>query len=327
VTVGSTSDTFAKGEATVSIAADTQDNSKSEQLSSDTQHTAKTAAKLSEFDLLTLLPFIISAALLAALALPVLNDWYWEYTKPESYYAHAPMIPFIVGLMFWYKRKQLAAVDKSPCYLAIPFVALFIGLLIFSVDDQLEAVRSFALLATITASVWLALGTRFVRVAAFPLAFLWLMAPLPGPVLNDSTLSLQMFSTQFAAAILRSLTFEAARVGNVINMENFSLFVDVPCSGFKLFLSYLTFSAAFAYLVDGPVLKRFMLFFITIPLSLLVNAVRIALIGIVGDVISADAAHVFHDWSGMITLILGFVVLFSLAKAFGCRKFAGWDIF
>ena len=280
-----------------------------------------------KYDLPTLLPFVIAVALLAALAMPILKEWYWEYTKPESYYAHAPMIPFICGLMFWYKRDVIAKTDKRPDYRALPFIGLFLGLMVFAIAEELEAVRSMALLSVITCSIWFALGPKFVRAMAFPIAFFWLMAPLPGPVLNDSTLRLQMFSTQFAALILKALTFQAHRVGNVINMENFSLFVDVPCSGFKLFLSYLTFSSAFAYLVDGPLSKRFLLFFLTIPLSLLVNAFRIALIGMVGDLISADAAKVFHDWSGMISLVLGFVILFSLAKAFGCRKFAGWDIF
>jgi len=297
------------------------------QIKGDSKPVLEPQGFLAGCDWLTLLPFVVAVALLVFLSLPVLSDWYWEYTKPESYYAHAPIIPFICGLMLWYKRDELKAVAKAPDYKAIPFLALSLGLMIFAIKEELEAVRSTAFLASITISIWLALGPRFVRAAAFPIAFLWLMAPLPGPVLNDSTLHLQMFSTKFAADILRLLTFQAVRVGNIINMENFSLFVDVPCSGFKLFLSYLTFSAAFAYLVDGPVIKRFLLFFLTIPLSLIVNAVRIALIGVVGDVFSADAAHVFHDWSGIITLVLGFVVLFSLAKGFGCRKFAGWDIF
>jgi exosortase/archaeosortase family protein len=59
----------------------------------------------------------------------------------------------------------------------------------------------------------------------------------------------------------------------------------------------------------------------------LINGLRIALIGMVGECISSEAAHVFHDYSGIITLVLGFAVLFSIAKALGCRKFAGWDMF
>ncbi len=275
----------------------------------------------------TLLPFGIAGALLMALAWPMLTWWWWEWVKPESYYAHAPIIPFLVGLMLWYRRDALKAVPKVPCPAALLLLVPALALLVLAVKTELEAVESFSFLLTLWGAVWVVLGTRFVRAAAFPLAFLALMAPLPGPVLNDSTLRLQMLSTVFADKLLHLLTFPTVLHGNVIQMENFDLFVDVPCSGFKLLLSLLTFSAAFAYLVDGSPVKRFGLFLFSLPLALVVNAVRVTLIGVVGDCISPAAARVFHDWSGIITLVLGFVALFSLAKGLGCRRFAGWAIF
>ncbi len=140
----------------------------------------------------------------------------------------------------------------------------------------------------------------------FPLLFFWLMAPLPGPLLNDATLHAQMTSTVLADKILHLMTFSTHLDGKVIHMEDYSLFVDVPCSGFKLLLALLTFSAAFAYLVDGKPARRLALFLFSLPLSLAVNSVRIALIGVVGECVGPDAAHVFHDWSGMITLVARF---------------------
>lgn len=275
----------------------------------------------------TLLPFAVAVALLAILVRPILGWWWWEWTMPESYYAHAPIIPFLVGLMLWYRRDALKAVPKTPCPAALLVLVPALALLVLAVKTELEAVESASFLLTLWSAVWLALGTRFMRTAAFPLAFLALMAPLPGPVLNDGTLRLQMMSTAFANKLLHLLTFSTVLHGNVIQMDNFDLFVDVPCSGFKLLLSLLTFDAAFAYLVDGAPRKRLLLFLFAAPLALVVNAVRVTLIGVVGDCISPAAAHVFHDWSGMITLVLGFVALFSLAKVLGCRKFAGWAIF
>ena len=275
----------------------------------------------------TALPFVAAGGLLVALAWPMLTWWWWEWVKPESYYAHAPLIPLLVGLMFRHRRDALKAAPKAPCAAALLVLVPALALLVLAVKTELEAVESGAFLLTLWSAIWLALGTRFLRVAAFPLGFLALMAPLPGPVLNDSTLRLQMLSTLFADKLLHLLTFPTTLHGNVIRMENFDLFVDVPCSGFKLLLSLLTFSAAFAYLVDGPPVKRFGLFLFSLPLALAVNAMRVTLIGIVGDCVGPAAAHVFHDWSGMITLVLGFVALFSLAKGLGCRKFAGWAIF
>ena len=274
----------------------------------------------------TLAPFAVALVLLAALAWPVLRFWSYEYTKPESYYGHAPLIPLIVGLMLWHRRDALRAVPKAPALGALALLLPALALLVFAIKTQAEAMESTGLLLTVCAAVWLALGTQFVRVAAFPLGFLWLMAPLPGPVLNDSTLHVQMLSTVLANKLLHLMTFGTTLVGNVITMDNYSLFVDVPCSGFKLLLALLTFSAAFAYLVDGKPARRLLLFAFSLPLSLLVNSVRIALIGVVGECIGAPAAHVFHDWSGLLTLVLGFIALFGLAKGLGCRTFAGWAI-
>ena len=274
-----------------------------------------------------LLPFAAAAALLGVLAWPVLHFWIYEYTKPESYYGHAPLIPLIVGLMLWHRREALRAVQKTPALGALALLLPALALLVFAIKTQAQALESTGLLLTLWGSVWLALGTRFVRAAAFPLAFLWLMAPLPGPVLNDSTLHVQMLSTVLANKLLHLMTFSTTLVGNIITMEDYSLFVDVPCSGFKLLLALLTFSAAFAYLVDGKPIRRLWLFAFSLPLSLLVNSVRIALIGVVGECVGANAAHVFHDWSGLVTLVLGFTALFGLAKGLGCRTFAGWAIF
>jgi len=277
---------------------------------------------------LTTAPYALAALLLTILAWPVLKFWTYEYTLPESYYAHAPLIPLIAGLMLWHRRDALRAIPKRPSLGAALLLLPSLALLVFATKhDQMRALESIGLLLTIAGSVWLALGTQFVRAATFPLLFLWLMAPLPGPLLNDATLGMQRASTVLADKLLHLMTFGTTLTGNMIRLENYTLFVDVPCSGFKLLLAMLTFSAAFASLVDGQPGRRLGLFLFSLPLSLVVNSVRIALIGVVGECVGADAARIFHDWSGMITLALGFMALFALAKRLGCRTFAGWAIF
>jgi exosortase len=289
--------------------------------------TSLEAARPRSRDWATALPFALAGVLLAVLAWPMLRWWWWEWTMPESYYAHAPLIPVLIGLMLWHRRVALRATPVAACPAALLVLVPALALFVLAVKMEMEAIESLAFILTVWSGLWLALGTRWMRAAAFPLGFLALMAPLPGPVLNDCTLRLQMLSTALANQILHALTFPTTLHGNVIQLENYNLFIDVPCSGFKLLLSLLTFNAAFAYLVDGRPARRYALFLFAAPLALVVNSVRVALIGIVGDCVGPAAAHVFHDWSGVITLILGFVALFALAKGLGCRKFAGWDIF
>ncbi len=277
------------------------------------------------------LPFALPLLLLGILAWPVLRFWAYEYGQPASYYGHAPLIPLIAGLMLWHRRTALAgtiaAAVKRPAFPALALVAAGLALLVFALKIQAEALESTGLLLTLTGSVWLVLGTAFVREAWFPLGYVWLMAPLPGPVLNEATQRAQMLSTTLADKLLHWMGFGTTLTGNVIQMEDYALFVDVPCSGFKLLLALLTFSAAFAFLVDGTRAKRLALLAFSVPLALLVNSVRIALIGVVGECVGVPAAHVFHDWSGLLTLSLGFLALFGIAKGLGCRTFAGWAIF
>jgi exosortase len=272
-------------------------------------------------------PFAVALMLLAYIAAPMLRWWYWEYTQPESYYAHAPLIPLMVGFMLWYKRESIGAVIRRPFFPALLIFIPATVLLIISVKDDMRAVQSFTFLVVIWSAVLVGLGLDFFKAAWFPLLFLALMSPLPAPLLNDSTLHLQMWSTVLASKILSCIGFSNTQLGNTIHIDNFTFSVDLPCSGFKTLLALLTFNAFLAYMLDGPMVKRLLLFIICSPLALMINGVRIALIGVVGECTSTQAAHVFHDYSGFITLTLGFIVLFTLAKALGCRKFAGWDIF
>lgn len=275
----------------------------------------------------TLLPFAAAVVFLAALAWPMFVSWVGEYSKPESYYAHAPIVPFIIGLMLWARRDALRSTPKAPFLPALVILLPALALFVFASKSFALALMSTAFLLIVWSGLWLALGTTFVRRFWVPIVFPVLMVPLPGPLLNDSTLKLEMLSTSFANVLLHLMTFHTVVQGSVIQMDNFNLWIDVPCSGFKLLISMITFSGAFAYLVDGTKEKRALLFLLSIPLALVVNAVRVSLIGVVGECVGAPAAHIFHDWSGLITLVLGFTVLFSLAKAFGCKTFAGWAIF
>lgn len=274
-----------------------------------------------------LLPYAAAIALFAVLAWPMLHWWWWEYTKPDSYYAHGPLVPLMAAFMLWAQRKRLADVPKAAFLPALFVLVPALALLVFATKIEARAVESYSFVLALWSGVWLALGSRFIRAAWFPLAFIALMMPLPGPILNDATLHMQMSSTKAASVILRLLGFSNTQVGPMITLSDFQFSVDVPCSGFKTLLALFTFNAFLAAMLDGPVWKRLLLFALCLPLSLVVNSVRIALIGIVGECITVQAAHVFHDYSGIIVLVLGFIVLFSIAKVLGCRKFAGWAIF
>ena len=229
--------------------------------------------------------------------------------------------------MLWYRRDALRAAPRRPCLGALVVLVPALGLFEFAAHNHAMALQSLAFLFVLWGSVWLVLGTRFWKAAAFPLLFVAFMAPLPGPVLNDATVPIQHQSTLLANALLHLMTFSTHLTGNVITLDSFALSVDTPCSGLHTLLALVTIGAGLFYLMDGPWQRRIWLLIAALPLSLLTNALRVALIGVCGECIGPDAAHVFHDWSGTMTMALGAAALLLLAKGLGCRKFAGWPIF
>ncbi len=279
------------------------------------------------WDVVTLGLLAGALGLLLALSWPLPQHLWIEYTEFESYYAYGPAIPFIAGFLLWHRRAALRAAPRVPCATAFLVLLPAMGLLVWSSAQEMALVMSFSFLLSFWSAVWLVLGTRWVRAAAFPLAFLIWMAPLPGPLMNDATFGSQHFCTAAASRLLGLLAFHPVIVGSVIQMDHFYLFVDVPCSGLKNLLSLMMISAAFAYLTDGLPARRFGLFLFSIPLAVVVNIIRLTLLGICGECLGSQTAHVFHDWDGLLSLVLGVSALFWLARRIGCRTFAGWPLF
>ncbi len=270
------------------------------------------------------LPFIAAIALIAVLYRETFLWWKVEWTNPGSFYAHAIFVPFFVAVMIWRNRPKLQAVTWMPSWSGVPLIAASMFMLLFAQRSDISVIKSISFVLLTVGSAMMLLGRRWTRTLLFPLFFLIMMIPLiPDQLINGIAFPIQMASASFATKMLNLFQLHAVQQGTVIQMESYQMSVELPCSGFKTLISLLTFSAAFAYLVEAPLWKRWTLFLTTIPLSLVINALRITLIGIVGEIISSKAAGTFHDSSGFIVLILAFLFLFNFARILQCDRFLG----
>jgi len=274
----------------------------------------------------TLLLLTAALGLFLHLAWPRLLAWGADYVQPDSYYAYGPLVPPLVGLMLWHRRRWLRAARITPSWEALGLLLPALALLVAANKKELISLASAGVLLCLWSGVWLMLGTRWTRAAAFPLGFLLWMAPLPGPLLHDGTYDCQQISTVMADRTLHLLTFPTHLTGNVITLDNFTLFVDVPCSGMKMLLTMLMLGAACAWLTDGPPWRRVGLFLFSFPLALAVNVLRLTTLCVVGECLGANAEHMIHDGSGAMSAALGLLLLLLTARGIGCRTFAGWPL-
>jgi len=278
-------------------------------------------------DPLSLLLLVAAALLLLALGRPALSLWISGALTPGSYFSYGPLIPFIVALMLWHRRDALRAARLAPDYRALGVLLPAAAMLIIGPKEWWIFVISTGFLLAIWSSLWLVLGGAWVRAAAFPLLFLAWMAGMPGPLWQELTFGSQQLSTALADKTLHLLTFPTTLHGNMITLQSFTLFVDLPCSGFKLLLTLLMVSAALLWLCDGPPKRRLALFALSLPLAVADNVARLTLLAVTGESFGARAEKTIHDPSGLLMVALGFVVLLMLARRIGCRTFAGLPLF
>lgn len=267
------------------------------------------------------------ALTVGAVAWPTLSWWLWEWTRPDSPSAYAIVILPLSVCMFWRRRQIFRTISKRIALpgLLVTFVAL--ALLVVSVKRELLAASSLALWLTVVGAVWFSQGSARLKALAVPLGFLLTLAPLPGPILADATLGAQALSTSLAARLLELFGLHPVQSGTILQLDRYALDVVAPCSGFKLLLTLLVLGAALASLTDLPKAGKLSLAALTLPLSLLVNGLRIALVGLVGEAGGFSAAARFHDASGYLCLALCLVTLALIGKGMGCRTLCGQPLF
>ncbi len=270
------------------------------------------------------LPMFAGLALIVFLYKDTFAAWWDEWTAPGSFYAHAMFVPVFVAVMVWRNRVAIDKTPWKPSWLGVG--SLIMGMVLFLVGQRLDvvAVRSLSFLFVVFGACLLLLGMKRTAIIMFPLAFIVMMMPIiPDQIINGIAFPIQLKSAQLATIMLNFIQLRAVCLGTMIKMDTYSMAVELPCSGFKTLISLMTFTAAFSYLVEGEKWKRWALFLTTIPLSLFINALRIAFVGIVGELISSHAASVFHDYSGFIVLTLAFLFLFNFSRVLKCKRFLG----
>lgn len=255
----------------------------------------------------------------AALYSPMFYAMYVEWTMPEAPQAYGLLtLPASLALA-WLLRGRAEGLTPRPALSG--FALLLSGLLITLFGSLVGAltITAIGFGVTVAGAILARYGGLALRRFIFPVAFLVTLIPLPHELMNSLTFQLQQLSVQWAAKIM-GLFGEAKVDGTRIHLSSYTLDVIAPCSGLTIILPLMVLAAYYLYIVNAPLWKKLFIFGLTIPVALIVNALRIALIGMVGETISAKAAAAFHDYSGLITLVCGFAALILVAQEMRCNQ-------
>lgn len=236
------------------------------------------------------------------------------WATPE--YSHGPLIP-ILSLFLFLRQLKTVPISHAPVTDRGAGVAVLIVALILGGVGRMIQISDFAAYAIILwmgGMILLSFGWRDGKQFWPPVLHLIYMLPLPAVLYYGLSTYLQGVSSELGVWMLRVIDVPVYRDGNIIDLGVYKLHVAEACSGLRYLFPILSFSYIFAVLYRGPMWHKAILLISAVPITVVMNSVRIAIAGAVVDHWGLDFVEgVTHFMEGWVIFITCVLILFSIA--------------
>lgn len=245
-----------------------------------------------------------------------LGDWEWR--SGDGYYSHGILVPLISAYIIYRRWDDIKNTPVKPGWLGLGLLLVTFFIIRAADATDIQQIRSFAFIFVLLGSVWVVAGIRWMFVLSPSILYLLFMLPVWTAFIDQYTNPLQIISTKISYKMLDWTGFQPFKENaTTIHLDTFTLDVGIPCSGLKLVVAVAAFTIFFMLIDKLKWWGNIIMASLVLPLCLFVNGLRIAMIGMVGEWYGQQAGHDFHDYSGYITLLLCFFILFKAAKLLG----------
>jgi exosortase D (VPLPA-CTERM-specific) len=242
--------------------------------------------------------------------------WGWWIDTPE--YSHGLLIPPVAAFLIWQQKDRLERVAFTGSWWGVLLVLLGGALLVIGQFGTVYTVVQYAYVITLNGLVLAFLGWRAFRLIVMPLLILLFMIPLPQFVLANLSTKLQLLSSQIGVSVIRLFDISVFAEGNVIDLGGYKLQVAEACSGLRYLFPLMTLGFLMAYFYKGALWKRVVLFFSSIPITVIMNSIRVGIIGVTvehwGIAMAEGFLHEFQGWMVFMistALMLGEIALLN----------------
>lgn len=251
---------------------------------------------------------------------------FWDFFRQQVSMAttqvqdwgHTLLIPVIAGYFVYVKRDRVFAATFRPSLGALALVLLGIG--IYSAATfgppslQHHNLRGAGVGIALLGSLLAVFGLASIRWIWFPWAY-WVVF---GQYISERAMSrvterLQDWSAIGADLLLNTLGIDTDRTGNVltVHMSNGTvhpLNVAEACSGMRTLMAFLAIGVALAALGLPRWWQRVLLVVAGVPISIFVNVLRVASLGLLSMVDSNFSTGEFHSMVGLVWLVPAFLL-------------------
>jgi len=246
-------------------------------------------------------------------------------------YGYAYLIPGITLFMIWQKRETLERLRFDGSWVGLILVLVGLGLSLLGDLSTLYIVVQYAFLVVLAGLALTFMGWQGFREAWVALLLLAFMIPLPDFLYQSVSAQSQLISSQLGVAIIRLFGISVLLEGNVIDLGSYKLQVVEACSGLRYLFPLMALGFIAAYFFKGALWKRAIIFLSTIPITILMNSLRIGVIGVMVEHWGRAAAEGFlHDFEGWVIFMTCTVVIVGemwLLAKIGSHKHSLREVF
>lgn len=272
-------------------------------------------------NLQSMLPMAMLAVGLAVMFGPVfykLAQTVWNTDEQ----GHGPIIIGVVIWLLWMRRDllQAAAIEGRPAGVGGWLVLLF-GLLTYVVG-RIQNIVTFEMGAAIPLVVGMlavSFGWRVVKVAAFPIFFIFFAVPLPGAVVDALTQPLKQAVSWAAEGILYAMGYPISRSGVILRVGQYQLLVADACAGLNSMFTLEALGLLYMNIVGHTSkLRNVLLAMLIVPMSFIANIIRVMILVLVTYHFGDEAGQGFvHGAAGMVLFAVALVLMFTIDGILG----------
>jgi len=264
------------------------------------------------------LPLALAGTAYLVLSWPALVELASFYGEDPDF-SHGFLVPLISAAILWSNRSTLGALPARPSAAGLASVVFFLGVFFVGHLTRTNIIQRVALWGVLTSGCWAACGPALLKAKPFPFLFLALAIPPHHALLSSIRLGLKSYATMISADVLALLGVVATPQGNVLVVDQHRLEVADACSGIRSLMAIIATAFLFAYLFRTGALRGTLLVMTAIPVTILVNVLRIVIVAVALVRVDIDlTAGLSHQTLGLIVFCV------SVAALWGSWTFYQW---
>jgi exosortase C (VPDSG-CTERM-specific) len=246
-----------------------------------------------------------------------------NYAARSDLYSYILLIPFVSAYLIYLRRDQLPKNYVIDLPFAIAFLVTGVATLAFTcwldfagrapAGNARIILLTLSFLCCLAAGGFFFLGRDWMRAAAFPLAYLIFMVPMPDAMADALETASKYASAEVANVLFHLSGTPFVRAGAVFQLPNITIEVAQECSGIRSSWVLLMTSILAANLFLKTPWRRFALVAFVIPLAILRNGFRILVIGLLCVNVGPQMIHsIIHRRGGPVFFVLSLIPLLLL---------------